>query len=191
MSRERPLNFGLYGRQRRIPGEISLLLASMEAELRQRLSNAVDDGGVQQLPLTTSSSSSGVAAVGDGGLSFPCSRRRLLLQRQRQRHVSAVRPSLFGHAAAASGGRWRCGCCTSRVCILQLGGSGDRWRSTLCRLGGPAERSKEVAWRLRDVTRRDAVVVVVSPTARYSCEVDQWSSAVTAPLCFRQYDGGP
>nr|GLL29877.1 hypothetical protein Itr_chr06CG16320 [Ipomoea trifida]GLL35806.1 hypothetical protein Itr_chr09CG15290 [Ipomoea trifida]GLL35807.1 hypothetical protein Itr_chr09CG15300 [Ipomoea trifida]GLL39897.1 hypothetical protein Itr_chr11CG18360 [Ipomoea trifida]GLL39898.1 hypothetical protein Itr_chr11CG18370 [Ipomoea trifida] len=34
------------------PGEISLLLASMEAELRWRMSYAIDDGGVQQLPLT-------------------------------------------------------------------------------------------------------------------------------------------
>nr|GMD79744.1 hypothetical protein Iba_chr13dCG6920 [Ipomoea batatas] len=39
------------------PGGVSLSLASLEAELRWWLSYAIDDGGVQQLPLPASSSS--------------------------------------------------------------------------------------------------------------------------------------
>nr|GLL46364.1 uncharacterized protein LOC109159167 [Ipomoea trifida] len=72
------------------PGEISLLLASMEAEPRGRMSYAIDDGGVQQLPLTAFSFSSDVATVSDGGLSFPL--------------LSATSPSPATEATAQLGG---------------------------------------------------------------------------------------
>nr|GLL46299.1 putative cytochrome c biogenesis ccmB-like mitochondrial protein [Ipomoea trifida] len=72
------------------PGEISLLLASMEAEPRWRMSYAIDDGGVQQLPLTAFSFSSDVATVSDGGLSFPL--------------LSATSPSPATEATAQLGG---------------------------------------------------------------------------------------
>nr|GLL27336.1 hypothetical protein Itr_chr05CG14070 [Ipomoea trifida] len=58
------------------------------------------------------------------------SRRRLLLQRQRQRHGSAVRSSPFGHAVAASGGRRRFSPSPPFPSVRPSGSSSGRRRRT-------------------------------------------------------------